>query len=395
MTNPAPAPKASSAAALLASLPTNPPKTAQPVTADFLSIILHALGTKNKESSDPTSATEPSANKQKSTTDAKTGTDAADSSGLLLTLLALSAAPLPQLPKLPKFAPPKAGTASIKTTETATPKVDTKANDAAPESEDAPLAKKLAPGYEKPKPGVTPDATDGTSAAISGQRMNIVARKNEVAGQAEQKLPLGAVSSASAVTGVEAPAAPGQDSGRKSLDFSWKEASPETVALVNLTAKAADAPASEAASAPAAASPAERVEQMISREVVTIRQTGAQTLGVSLKVDDNTQLFLQLTTENGQIQASLRLEKGDFTALNSQWTQLQESLARQNVQLMPASGSSSFNFQQSSQQQQQQRQLPQPREEWPQANLGVPPAQTRQQKNPNARRSRQDWETWA
>jgi hypothetical protein len=201
-----------------------------------------------------------------------------------------------------------------------------------------------------------------------------------------------------AVTGVDPTTAQGQDSGKKSLDFSWSETPPEMVSMINLSGKTAGTEISEAApvSVSTSVSPAERLEQMISQEVVTIRQTGAQTLGVSLRVDDNTQIFLQLTTQNGQIQASLRVEKGNFSALDSQWSQLQASLARQNVQLMPASSTSQFNFQQSSQQ--QQRHLPQQREEWQQANLEVQPVKSRQQKNsnnPNTRRPQTDWESWA
>ena len=79
----------------------------------------------------------------------------------------------------------------------------------------------------------------------------------------------------------------------------------------------------------------EQVERMISREVVMVRQSGAETLAVSLKVDSRTSLFLQLTNHHGQIEASVRCETGDAAALDAHWGQLQESLGRQNVQLLP------------------------------------------------------------
>jgi len=44
---------------------------------------------------------------------------------------------------------------------------------------------------------------------------------------------------------------------------------------------------------------------------------------------------LQLTNHNGQIEAAVRCEKGGAAALDSHWGELQESLARQNVQLLP------------------------------------------------------------
>jgi hypothetical protein len=79
----------------------------------------------------------------------------------------------------------------------------------------------------------------------------------------------------------------------------------------------------------------EQVERLIGREAVVIRESGADTLAVSLKVDSRTSLFLQLTNHHGQIEASVRCESGDAGALDAHWKQLQESLARQNVQLLP------------------------------------------------------------
>ncbi|HEY3915353.1 MAG TPA: hypothetical protein VGN61_12765 [Verrucomicrobiae bacterium] len=399
MTNQTPAPQASNAAALLASLPSSPPKLNQPAAADFLSVINQALLPKGKESTASTSDEGKEKKDAAAATTTKTATDATDSFGLLLTLLAMSAPPLQLLPKLPKGTSHAAAPAPVKEASADAPGANSKLNTTQAEPKGVPLSKMLVSPELSHKTIAPSETTSGTSAANSEPRMNIAARKNEVAGEGEQKLPPAAKSSATvvtAVTGVDPTTAQGQDSGKKSLDFSWRETPPEMVSMINLSGKTADAEVSEAAPVSSTAMPAERLEQMISQEVVTIRQTGAQTLGVSLKVDDNTQLFLQLTTQNGQIQASLRIEKGSFSALDSQWSQLQASLARQNVQLMPASSTSQFNFQQSSQQ--QQRHLPQQREEWQQANLEVQPVKSRQQKNsnnPNTRRPQTDWESWA
>jgi hypothetical protein len=108
--------------------------------------------------------------------------------------------------------------------------------------------------------------------------------------------------------------------------------------LVDTSAKGAANPATTVNAGSAGASPAVRVEQverMISREVVMVRQSGVQALAVTVKVDSHTSLFLQLTNHNGQIEASVRCEKGDISGLDRNWGQLQESLARQNVQLLP------------------------------------------------------------
>jgi hypothetical protein len=78
-----------------------------------------------------------------------------------------------------------------------------------------------------------------------------------------------------------------------------------------------------------------QVERLISREVVMVRQSGAEALAVSLKVDWQTSLFLQLTNHHGQIEAAVRCESGEAGVLAAGWGQLQQSLALQNVQLLP------------------------------------------------------------
>ena len=75
--------------------------------------------------------------------------------------------------------------------------------------------------------------------------------------------------------------------------------------------------------------------RLVTQEVAMIKQSGANSLAVSLKIDPQTELFLQLTNHDGQIQASLRCERGSMAGLDTHWGQLQESLSRQNVQLLP------------------------------------------------------------
>jgi hypothetical protein len=191
---------------------------------------------------------------------------------------------------------------------------------------------------------------------------------------------------------------PSPDGGSKSsLAFSWHEAPSESLTITDLSTQAGSVVAPVAAAtvdAPVRATndaPVERLERMISREVLTIRQTGAETMGVSLKLDSNTQLFLQLTTHNGSVQASVRCERGSFAPEDAQWAQLQQSLARQNVALLPMTGGSNLNFQQPSER--HPRQPVAEREEKAAANAAEQPAQPRQQKEQN--RSRRNWESWA
>jgi hypothetical protein len=220
--------------------------------------------------------------------------------------------------------------------------------------------------------------------------MNYMAERNEFAGPTEQKLPSAAVF---ATRGANTGGAP--DGGAKpSLAFSWRETPSEEVGIASLAAKAAvqAAPAPEAApAATPAGGPLDRLEQMISGLAVTFRHAGAQTLGVTLKVDAQTQLFLQLTTSNGQAQALVRCERGSFSADDSQWAQLQQSLARQNVQLLPLEGGSPPGFQQSPEN--PHRHLAATTETWRPAGEAVQPAQPRKQREQN--RPRKNWESWA
>jgi hypothetical protein len=116
----------------------------------------------------------------------------------------------------------------------------------------------------------------------------------------------------------------------KEASFQWMVADPTartaTVSTGPLDLPAAPAPGSDSLS---------QVEKMINREVILVRQSGADALAVTLKVDAHTSLFLELTNHGGQIEASVRCATGDASALAGHWGQLQESLARQNVQLQP------------------------------------------------------------
>jgi hypothetical protein len=165
--------------------------------------------------------------------------------------------------------------------------------------------------------------------------MKTALQRNEIAGSAAQKLPPGHPSAPPTAGADEAiPAAkirvPSDFSDPKDFAAQWM--------LIDTSAKGAAAPTQttnvQSGSAPASG-PIEQVERLISREVLMVRQSGAQALAVSLKVDAQTSLFLQLTNHHGQIEVSVRCERGDADALDAHWGQLQDSLARQHVHLLP------------------------------------------------------------
>ena len=180
-----------------------------------------------------------------------------------------------------------------------------------------------------------PISPDGTPVASNGLRMKSATKANEIAGSAAQKLP---------PSRPAAPAPAGESAAipvakiRVPTSFSdSKESAPQWTVL-DLTGKGPAVPTLtgnvQEGSVPSSGA-TERVEGLISREVILLHQSGAQSLAVSLKVDSQTSLFLQLTNHHGRIEASVRCEQGDAGALNAHWGRLQESLARQNVQLRP------------------------------------------------------------
>jgi hypothetical protein len=453
MTAQTPAPKASSVSALLASLSTEPKPTQPSTRDDFAEAIRHAQtaqtgGADNANSAqiakqpEMPSATDatvsepkdinqllawltapvfsfpqlparkvhasavpvvPSALEDQNSGEAKTVKEqpptsdaAAPDPTATSLLLALLAPPLPILPELlsRKMAAPVAAGAHAAPAPQPGP-AQTVA-DAKPGVKDA--GEKLALTPIQLAPAKEEDAKDatpiGTSAANTSQRMSFTSERNEIAGRVEQKLPLTAISAvSSADTG-----GPSSDGGAKSsLAFSWHETPSETLPIIDLSGQTGSvvAPVAvtsvEAPVSAASAAPVERLERIISREVLTIRQSGAETLGVSVKLDSNTQVYLQLTNHNGEVQASVRCERGSFAPEDAQWAQLQQSLARQNIALLPMTGGSSMNFQQSSDK--HARQQAAAREDWPTTGAAVQPAQPRKQKEQN--RSRNNWETWA
>jgi hypothetical protein len=192
-----------------------------------------------------------------------------------------------------------------------------------------------------------PAITDtGTSAALDSEIMKFTGKQNETAGHTVQKLPRtssnSSLSSDSSVSSISQVATTG--SGRKT---EWNNLpGMGDLTIQSVTGELHEAPTLVAGSAAdSSASQVERVAHLVTQEAMTLRQSGAATRAVSLKLDHQTELFVQLTNHNGQIQASLRCERGSLSGLDGHWGQLQESLARQNVQLLPQEGQSSFRDQ--------------------------------------------------
>jgi hypothetical protein len=79
----------------------------------------------------------------------------------------------------------------------------------------------------------------------------------------------------------------------------------------------------------------DRIANLVVREAAIVRQYKSDAMAVVLRPDADTELFVHFTQRNGQIEATIRCERGDAGQLGALWSQLQESLGQQKVRLGP------------------------------------------------------------
>ena len=91
----------------------------------------------------------------------------------------------------------------------------------------------------------------------------------------------------------------------------------------------------------------ERIASLMVRESTLVKQHGSDSMAVVLRPDAETELFVHLSLRDGQIEATVRCERGDVQHLGALWSQLQESLVQHKVRLAPLQdappGQSNFN----------------------------------------------------
>lgn len=178
----------------------------------------------------------------------------------------------------------------------------------------------------------------GTAAAKPERSMDRSAEQNQIAGLREQKLP---PAGRSVVGGDLRPPADhavalARGAAVERPDQAQRAAG-EVLTGPGLnagagTVNAAAQGSGEVAGAGAGRS-AEQILQSLTREVAQFKCYNAESMAVVLKPDAHTEIFLHLVTRNGQIDIQARFERGDFSALNGQWSQLQQTLAQQGVRL--------------------------------------------------------------
>jgi hypothetical protein len=137
----------------------------------------------------------------------------------------------------------------------------------------------------------------------------------------------------------DAPTAPAPEAG-VSIDFTsrtpameWQPGRP--VNGIDGFAPEFSARNVDAGSAAAQSDTVERISNLVVREAALIRQYKSDALAVVLRPDADTELFVHFSQRNGQIEATIRCERGDAQQLGALWSQLQESLGQQKVRLAP------------------------------------------------------------
>lgn len=173
----------------------------------------------------------------------------------------------------------------------------------------------------------TLEKANGTSGAKSSETMKTAIKKEEVAGVAQQILP-----GAAPVAVSTLPTLPGEARSGALGAVSSTEA-------INQIGKLTPAPAhTEVAGTEKqldvrATSPLLRVSELISREVRMFKRGGDDLVEVVLTPDAKTQISLRLQWREGQVEVQARCDLGDYQSLNTQWPQLQASLANHGVRL--------------------------------------------------------------
>jgi hypothetical protein len=177
--------------------------------------------------------------------------------------------------------------------------------------------------------------TSGTGGAKSNATMKTAIKKEEVAGSAQQFLP---GSPASAVPPLRN--LPGSFQ-RNAHSISGAEALEAAKGIPTPTR--AEGTGNLESVAPATGTMA-RVTEVISREVRMFKRGGDDLVEVVLTPDTKTQISLRLQWRDGQVEVQARCDLGDYQSLNTQWTQLQTSLAGHGVRLSHLSERATTGF---------------------------------------------------
>lgn len=178
----------------------------------------------------------------------------------------------------------------------------------------------------------------GIGSAKSSVTMKNAMKMEEIAGVTEQLLPNAAVNAAAAMTnlpGDERRVVAGGNATLESLHAAGKF-SPAPVR--------SDIGAASETNEVKSVSPLPRVSELISREVRMFKRAGDDLVEVVLTPDTKTQISLRLQWREGQVEVQARCDFGDYSSLNTQWAQLQTTMANHGVRLSHLSERTTTGF---------------------------------------------------
>ncbi len=176
----------------------------------------------------------------------------------------------------------------------------------------------------------------GISAADSNALVKTTENLDNPSTLAEKNLPGAVVSAAWDPKGAtsDLPKALAEFSEQKGSSLASQSAN----SVPPLAAHAVAPVTTTTAAAPEAVAPPspgvlERTEHLISTHLLRFKELAADSVSAVLRPDPQTELLLKVSFREGRVEAQAQLQTGDYTALSSQWQELQQKLAAQGVRL--------------------------------------------------------------
>jgi hypothetical protein len=183
---------------------------------------------------------------------------------------------------------------------------------------------------------IPPSNAAGMSAALQVETMQSTQEVNEDSAQAGQKLPV-----VPAAFAASQPAGQEHKAGSTVAESAGPAPTAPAAAISPLNAhQAGSQPTISADSSETPATASNPLHRSIENLVVGMQRQDAGSMSVVLAPDRNTQLSLHVQMQHGQLEARAVLERGDFAALKSEWSQLQSRLASHGVRLAPLTSGS-------------------------------------------------------
>jgi hypothetical protein len=181
------------------------------------------------------------------------------------------------------------------------------------------------------------ELADGTAVAQQDVTMKTAAKKTNISGATEQKLPVAFAPVISENLPVRLDRA-----GAQTPTKNRNELVSATFAGIPASAAATKTVLPEALNLPRLATTGaplfERTQEMVALQSMRLREAGADELRVVIKPDNGTQLSLNLQQRNGVVEVQAVLDRGNFDLLNRHWPELQQQLEARGVRVAPLSG---------------------------------------------------------